>query len=299
MWLIVHIERQKIMKTKKKLNLNKTILTIIFLSTVQIGAASGVILYDSINKNVLDSNKGTYGPILLLIIILAVLLNSFFTVKDIRIKSKYDTEYEMIKDSLGQVEKLNNTLRGQRHDFMNHLQVVYGLIEMSEYGEATDYIEKVFNDIQKVSAVLKTGNPAVNALLQAKVLFCEKRNIKIEFFITTRLLNLKVPSWEFCRILGNIIDNSIFALREVQENKVIELYLYEDLKNYGFKIKNNGPRILEKDIQKVFEPGFTTKGDMGEGMGLAISKTILEEYGGDIIVHSNEVETVFEGWIIK
>lgn len=287
------------MKTKKKLNLNKTILTIIFLSTIQIGAATGVILYDSINSSALEKDKGSYGSILLAIIILAVFLNSFLTVKDIRAKSRYDTEYEMIKDSLSQVEKLNNTLRGQRHDFMNHLQVVYGLIEMGEYGESRDYIEKIFNDIQKVSSILKTGNPAINALLQAKVLFCEKRNIKMELYITTLLMNLKVPSWEFCRILGNIIDNSIYALREVEGNKLIELYLYEDLKNYGFKIKNNGPKILEKDIANIFEPGFTTKGEMGQGMGLAISKNILEEYEGAISVNSNESETVFEGWVAK
>lgn len=287
------------MKTKKKLNLNKTILTIIFLSTVQIGAATGVIIYDALNRKSVSNNNMLYGPLFLMVIIIAVLLNSFFTVKDIRIKSKYDFEYEMIKDSLSQVEKLNNTLRGQRHDFMNHLQVVYSLIEMNEYGESRDYIEKVFNDIQKVSSILKTSNPAINALLQAKLLYCEKRNIKLEFFITSRMMNLKIPSWEFCRILGNLIDNSIFALKDIESDKVIELYLYEDLKNYGFKIKNNGPKILETDVAKIFEPGFTTKGEMGDGMGLAISKGILEDYEGDISVQSNEKETTFEGWVAK
>lgn len=287
------------MKIKKKLNLNKTIITIILLSAVQIGAALGIILYDSIHKTPLNISNSTYSPILLLIIILAVLFNSFFTVKDIGTKSKYDNEYEMIKDSLSQVEKLNNTLRGQRHDFMNHLQVVYGLIEMGEYGEGRDYIEKVFNDIQKVSSVLKTANPAINALLQAKLLFCEKRNIKIEFYITSRLVNLKIPSWEFCRILGNIIDNSIYALKEIEGNKLIELYLYEDLKNYNFKIKNNGPKILEKDTSRIFEAGFTTNGELGEGMGLAISKSILEEHGGGITVSSSDTETIFEGFLAK
>jgi two-component system, LytTR family, sensor histidine kinase AgrC len=146
---------------------------------------------------------------------------------------------------------------------------------------------------------LKTANPAVNALLQAKLLFCEKRSISLEFYITSRLDNLNVPSWEFCRVLGNLIDNSIYALGGKVEDRIIELYIYEDLKNYGFKIKNNGPEIPEKTINKIFEPGFTTKGELGQGMGLAISKEILEAYGGNIKVTSNDKETIFEGWVSK
>jgi two-component system, LytTR family, sensor histidine kinase AgrC len=285
-------------KNYKPLNLNKTIMTIVFLSTVQITAATGILLYNYLNdKKYLIQNE--YGSLLLFIIIMAVLISSFLTVKNVSKKSKSNKQYEMVRDSLIQVEKLNNTLRGQRHDFMNHLQVVYGLMEMEEYIEARDYIEKVFNDIQKVSSVLKTGNPAINALLQAKLLYCEKRNIKLELFITTRLVALKIPSWEFCRILGNLIDNSIYALREKEHDKFIELHLSEDIKNYYFKIKNNGPQIPATVKEMIFEPGFTTKGSEGEGMGLAISKEILEEYGGSIMVYSNSDETSFEGSVAK
>jgi two-component system, LytTR family, sensor histidine kinase AgrC len=285
-------------KNYKPLNLNKTIMTIVLLSTVQIAAATGILLYNYVNNKMYFIENG-YGSLLLFIIIMAVLISSFLTVKNVSKKSKSNKQYEMVRDSLIQVEKLNNTLRGQRHDFMNHLQVVYGLMDMEEYTEARDYIEKVFNDIQKISSVLKTGNPAINALLQAKLIYCEKRNIKLELFITTRLVSLKIPSWEFCRILGNLIDNSIYALKEKDKDKLIELHLSEDIKNYYFKIKNNGPQIPTAVKKMIFEPGFTTKGSEGEGMGLAISKEILEEYGGTITVTSNNEETSFEGSVAK
>lgn len=42
--------------------------------------------------------------------------------------------------TIGQMENLNNTLRAQRHDFLNHLQVVYSLMEMKEYDEASAYL---------------------------------------------------------------------------------------------------------------------------------------------------------------
>jgi len=282
-------------KRREKLNLSKTVLTILCLSIVQIGAAFGVVLYEYIGKRGVSGNS----LLLIIIIIMAVLVNSYITVKDVKFKEWYDSEYSMLKDSLGQVEKLNNTLRGQRHDFMNHLQVVYSLMDMKEYDEAGNYIETVFHDIQRVSSILKTGNPAVNALLQAKLLYCEKREIELKLHITTRLMNLQIPAWEFCRILGNLVDNSIYALSDKTGSKFIELTLSEDLKGYKFKIKNNGPMIKQENIEHIFEAGFTTKGSKGDGMGLAITREILEEHNGDIVVTSTEQETFFEGWVPK
>ena len=41
-----------------------------------------------------------------------------------------------LEEAYGRLEDLNREMRAQRHDFMNHLQVVYSLIEMNEPGEA-------------------------------------------------------------------------------------------------------------------------------------------------------------------
>jgi len=283
---------------KNALNVNKTIMTIIVLNTIQIGSIAAIITYNYISKNRLEqSHKYSSSNLLLVVIILTVLLNSFITIKDVKAMKADSFKHSMVKDSLCQVEELNKTLRAQRHDFMNHLQVVYGLMEMKEYNEAQNYIEKVFNDIQRVNEALKTSNPAINALLQAKRLYGEKRGIEVNLHITSQFKELNIPSWEFCRILGNIIDNGIYALGEKKGHKIIDIELFEDLKGYGFRISNNGPIIPENVIDKIFQSGFTTKGDKGEGMGLAISKEILKEHGGDIIVNSSERHTTFEGWI--
>lgn len=205
----------------------------------------------------------------------------------------------MLWESNSQLEELNITLRSQRHDFMNHLQVVHSLIEMDEYTDAKDYIEKIYHDIQRVNRVLKTSKPAINALLQAKLIHGEGLGILCELSITTQLDQLTMPSWELCRILGNIIDNSIYALVENTGQKLLRIKLYEDLKNYSFTISNNGPQIPEGILQRIFEAGYTTKGERGDGMGLAISKELLEHYGGSICVLSSESQTEFKGTIPK
>lgn len=285
---------------KKVLNINKTIITIIILRAFEIGAILIFILFNHLLRGEMNRNNFYYNEDLLLLIILCtVLVNSVLLIKDVYSLINEKKQHNMIKESLGQVENLNRTLRGQRHDFMNHLQVVYSLMEMDEYNSAKEYLEKVYLDIQKVNKILKTSSPAVNALLQAKVLFAEKRDIKINLHITSRLEELKVVDWEFCRVLGNIIDNAIYALQEIDEEKRIEVYIFEDIKIYGFKIKNNGPKIDDTIIGKIFIPEFTTKGEKGEGMGLAISKEVLEKHGGGIEVSSDDKGTVFSGWILK
>jgi two-component system sensor histidine kinase AgrC len=268
------------------------------LSIIQIITIFGVLLYNYLSGNFINFEESFYiGELIICVLIIIGVINTFFVVKDIRSLNKHSNEYSMLKDTLGQLEDLNKTLRGQRHDFMNHLQVVYSLMEMNENSEATEYIENVFKDIQKINKVLKTSNPAVNALLQAKTLYGEKRGIKTEILITSALEGLSVPAWEFCRVLGNIIDNAVYALGEKSENRIIKIELFENLKTYGFRIENNGPRICIGLINRVFDTGVTTKGEHGEGMGLSIVKDILQKYDGDIDIFSNDKTTIFEGWI--
>jgi len=277
---------------EKKLNINKTIISIIVLNIIHLATLVGAFIYiafsNTINK--IEVNFLTYFFFYAMLFI-TLFINSFITIKNAIELSNSESQYEVLKSTLSQLENLNKTLRAQRHDFMNHLQVVYSLMEMHEYKDAEDYIEQVYNDIQKVSKVLKTGNAAINALLQAKILDCEKRNIKTELKVTSRLDDFQVPSWEMCRILGNIIDNSIYALEGLDGNRLLSISIFENLKSFGFTITNNGPKIPENIIDKIFEAGFTTKGSKGEGMGLFTTKNIVERYNGKVNVSSGDYTT--------
>ncbi|MCY6957243.1 sensor histidine kinase [Clostridium brassicae] len=286
-------------RLNKNLNINKTIITIVMLNIIQLGSIIAIVLFKYSIKKQLVKEENFKINIFIYLILSIVILNGFIIVRDFYLLNKHNYRYDMMKKSLEQVENLNKTLRAQRHDFMNHLQVVYSLMELEEYNEAQGYIDKVFKDIQKVNKALKTLNPAVNALLQAKLLYAEKRGINMEIVVTSQLKGLKIPSWEFCRVLGNMIDNSIFALHEKDKNRLLQVELYEDVKMYRFRIKNNGPEIPKDIRSKLFDVGFTTKGERGEGMGLAIVKQIITNYGGDIYLQSDENVTVFEGWIKK
>ena len=206
-------------------------------------------------------------------------------------------EADMLEDAYTKLEQLNTTMRAQRHDFMNHLQVVYSLLELEEYDSASEYLERVYTDIKRVGRSLKTAHPAINALLAAKLSDCEARGVKVELIIESPWEALPVPGWEMCRVLGNLIDNGLDALSATKDAQMT-ISLGETLHSFTFEIANNGPEIPETLLERIFQSGFSTKSS-GRGMGLAIVRTILQAYGGRIELHSDQSRTAFSGTIAK
>ncbi len=204
-------------------------------------------------------------------------------------------------DTISAMATLNTTLRTQRHDFLNHLQVVYSLMEMEEYEEANEYIEQVYGRITAVSRVMKTGVAAVNALLQVKSAACEKAGVHLTLDITSKWETLEnvMPAWEMCKVLSNLIDNAIDAMEERPAGeRRLTISLTENLRQYCFRVANTGTLIPEDMHQSIFEPGITTKGE-GHGMGLYIVRQTIRERGGDIFLTSDDQVTAFSGFVPK
>lgn len=200
---------------------------------------------------------------------------------------------EMLEEAYAQLEALNGALRAQRHDFRNHLQVIGGLVEMGEADEAARYIDRVYGSIGALSETLKTASPAVNALLRVKIAEAEKRGVKLEVRVASRWEGLPAQGWEMCRVLGNLIDNGMDALAATPSPR-LAVSLGEDRRALTFVVENNGPVIPHELREKIFQPGFTTKG--GErGQGLAIVREIIAGYGGEMTLESEEGRTAFLG----
>lgn len=206
---------------------------------------------------------------------------------------KLKKQYEALAESFYQVQELNGELREQRHDYLNHLQVVYGMMELKEYEELHDYLEPIYKDMMKVGKAIRTSIPAVNALLMAKMGTAETDGIDFYVEVRSDLGHLRIEPWELCKVLANLIDNAITALQEKEGDRKMTLEISEDRENYLFSLSNNGPAIPEERKGAIFRQGFTTKKEEGHGMGLYIVSGILRANGGTVQVDSDEKETVF------
>ena len=86
----------------------------------------------------------------------------------------------------------------------------------------------------------------------------------------------------------NLIDNALDATARSAAPKVRISAVRLD-SAIEIRIADNGPGIAEEDMGKIFEPFFTTKSvGEGTGLGLWISFSIVEDYGGTITAHNGE-----------
>ncbi|WP_315072251.1 Spo0B domain-containing protein [uncultured Clostridium sp.] len=272
---------------KQAYNISKIVLISIFLNLIQVIFITLFIYYKYKNPYMIEGN------FIINVIAISIGINSIIT-GIIFYNLLFKKGSSNLIDTINYLEAFNKTLRTQRHDYLNHIQVIYSLMELEDFDEARKYIEPVYKDIIKISKALKTSKPAVNALLQAKLQVAEKNEIDMELEIKSDLKHLNMEPWEFCRIMGNIIDNAIFALKLKNDNRYMLVELSEDLQNIKLNISNNGDNIPTEIINNIFKEGFTTKGNKGDGMGLTIVKEIVENFSGSISVTSNKQRTSFE-----
>ncbi len=84
----------------------------------------------------------------------------------------------------------------------------------------------------------------------------------------------------------NILTNAIEA---TSGQGKIWIKTQQEKENVMIMIKDNGKGIPEENLDKIFDPGFTTKGPgVGPGLGLSICYRIVNEHGGEIEVQSEE-----------
>lgn len=202
-------------------------------------------------------------------------------------------EMAMLEESFMDLRQLNFELRSVRHDYLNHLQVVYGLLELEEYDELKSYLKPVYKEMMKTGKALKTSKPALNALLMAKMKEAETQGIDVYVEVKSDLKHLSLEVWQLCKVLSNLLDNAMAALKDVMGEKKIEVDINETKEDYVFLISDNGPGIPEQLQEAIFKRGFTTKKESGHGMGLAIVSEILKENNGRIQVNSVEGRTTF------
>ncbi|MBI5150117.1 MAG: GAF domain-containing protein [Candidatus Omnitrophica bacterium] len=111
----------------------------------------------------------------------------------------------------------------------------------------------------------------------------EHKNIKIERKIEENIPPLRDLGLE--HILTNILRNAVEATGPSGGKITIEAQCQE--KQLQIKIRDTGAGIPSAEIEKIFEPFYTTKAmDKGCGLGLTIVAEIIKSYGGKIRVES-------------
>ena len=194
-------------KAHRELNFKKITRYAIIINTFQIVAALGIALYAALSGSF--NLSGRVERILIYVTALVVSWGAVLDIRDAYSARNAARQRQMLEDAYRQLEALNGTLRAQRHDFMNHIQVIYSLTELEDRPAALEYMDRLYTSVRSAGRSLKTASPAVNALLAAKSAACQEKNVPFLTDIRSDWKACPVPGWEMCRILGNLIDNAL------------------------------------------------------------------------------------------
>ena len=94
----------------------------------------------------------------------------------------------------------------------------------------------------------------------------------------------EVQQGQLLQVVSNLIGNALEALSEEGQ---LTLCLKRRENAIDIVVGDNGPGIPHTDCERLFEPYFTTKGAEGNGLGLSLSKRIVDDHGGKIVFRTS------------
>jgi uncharacterized protein YpmB len=187
-----------------------------------------------------------------------------------------------------EINQLFQSLRAQRHDFVNHVQTIHSLSELGKSKELAAYTKELTGDIRLMNDIINIGNPAIAALIRSKISQAEIQ--KIQFSCSFTGLNMQemgVKTLDVNRMLGNMIDNAFDeVLKYSEDRRQVTLAGNQTSENLEFIITNTCERAEETVKQPLFDAGYSTKLEEHQGLGLSIVKSIVDKYKGDVLVRA-------------
>lgn len=232
-------------------------------------------------------NKGKVFGIIGSVLFLGAFL--FFIIRYVFCKL-VDKHIENYQDTLmtkhyNEVENIYRQMRGWKHDFHNHIQVMKAYLELNKYSDMEVYLNKLDSDLTSIDTVLKTGNIMVDAILNSKISIAIKENININAKATIPK-NLQISDIDICTIIGNLMDNAIEASVKIEnvEDRFIRVYIREMKKQLYISITNSvGGKVKKTNIGYL-----STKSGSNHGFGLKRVDSIVNKYNGFINRQSEE-----------
>ncbi|MDA8896411.1 ATP-binding protein, partial [Bacteroidia bacterium] len=152
--------------------------------------------------------------------------------------------------------------------------------------ESLSKMAEEFSSFAKMPEAKNARVDVGEELNKACDLFSRKEGISIKKSIPEKTLTAHIDSQQMGRVFNNIIKNAIQSIPKDQEG-LIEASIKSEGSTIFITFKDNGKGIPPELYSKIFSPNFSTK-NSGMGLGLAISKKIIEQFNGSIRFESEK-----------
>ncbi|OAB47315.1 histidine kinase [Paenibacillus antarcticus] len=252
------------------------------------GSLLGVVAIDvgvkelkQVSEQVLKSNLFIFVIDILFAIVLLLVAFSLYQWYKLRLKQDLKESEKMY---ISELRRVTDAVKSSRHDMINHLQVLSGLMDMGLHDKAKDYLKQLAIESKMVEMSLRIKNPILMVIFQSKWEFAQSKGIPM-YFETNEHEYSKLESMDLARIYSNLLDNAIEATAAYMGDQPKQIRVICKIvgEKYVFAVENTA-YLTAKEQKSLFLYGYTTKKNTDElsGNGLMIIKRTVDIYKGDI-----------------
>jgi PAS domain S-box-containing protein len=191
------------------------------------------------------------------------------------------------------------------HEINNPLEAVGNLLYLAKATpsmplEATEHLQLAEQELERVSHITRQtlgfyresgtfDTVEISELMESvlKIFDNKVRNKRIRLETHLERCEVRGRMGELRQLVSNLISNAIDAVAPGGGLKLATSCITtEDGTAVQISVEDDGPGVDPRHLEHIFEPFFTTKKDIGTGLGLWVSKQIVERHGGRIQVNS-------------
>lgn len=215
-----------------------------------------------------------------LIGILYVVLQS--AIQEIKMKTQ-EEQFEQLQEYTTTLETLHKEMRVFRHDYINILSSMAGYMEKDDMEGLKEFFsdnivpinQTMTSNNHKISLLQNIHIMELKGLIAIKLIRAQELKINAMVEVVEEIDEINMPSIDLCKIVGILLDNAVEAASE-SKDPFIRLAVVKREDSTLIVFANSVPENMPP-IYKVFEEGFSTKGD-GRGLGLASLRETIQKY---------------------
>ncbi|ENO3534363.1 sensor histidine kinase [Raoultella ornithinolytica] len=201
-------------------------------------------------------------------------------------------EINSLSAQLSQVKRYVDNLRIMRHEQLNRMTTLSGLLHMGHYDEAIRYIQAQSEHAQELLDFISSrfSSPTLCGLLLDKAARAREKGVALSFDPACQL-DRPLPSLiesELISIIGNLLDNAIEATQRAElPHEPVEVLIQLNARELMIEVADRGIGIDPAIRDHIFERGITTKTRGDHGIGLYLIEHYVTQAGGTIEVADN------------
>lgn len=221
------------------------------------------MLVSALTTGMIAMNTQVYVTIGMLVILFFLLESTLREYQMGYESNARDFQNRLMQQQYEEIRSVYLNLRGWRHDYHNHIQVLKAFFDRKQIEEARNYLNEIETELERVDSFVRSGNLMADAILNSKITHAANKGIQVTCDASLSE-EIFISDMDLCIILGNILDNAIEACEKIpMEDRFLRIYMAIIKEQFYISVQNSAPEILNFEERNYIS---TKRGNHGLGM---------------------------------